>query len=141
MSLNWNVGEIEGYKDLCWVPSGETLIDEDTGEEKESRYLSWQTNALIRASMSVGMASITEKNWREFYLRMKLDQTSMVHREAHIGQGDKLTAQDVFNHIGLHTNASSQTRAQFLKKLYKYEEEVHYRVFAEIEKGEEDEQK
>ena len=136
MSLDWNIGDIQDQEELCWVPTGRTKKDENTGEENETVCLSWQTDSLIWASMSIGMGSITKTNWREFYLRMLLDPFSRVHREAHIGKGDVIGPQDVYNHIGLRTNASSKTRAQYLKQLYEREEDGYRSTFRRLEEAE-----
>lgn len=66
---------------------------------------------LIWATMPVGIQEITEKNYREFYARLhiigKLDDTSYQH----------ITREEVQRWIGLSTNASLMTRAQFLKTI------------------------
>ena len=141
MSLDWNVGDIQNQKELCWVPTGRTKKDEKTGEEKEIVCLSWQTDSLIWASMSIGMGSITRTNWREFYLRMLLDPYSKVNVYKDTGktavpEWHRIKIEDVFNHIGLHTNASSKTRAQYLKQLYEREEDGHRSTFRRIEEAE-----
>lgn len=141
MSLDWNLSEIKNYKEACWIPNGETYKDEETGEEKETKHLAWQTDALIWASMSIGMGSITKKNWREFYLRMLLDPYSKVNVYKDTGktavpEWHRIKIEDVFNHIGLRTNASSKTRAQYLKQLYEREEDGHRSTFRRIEEAE-----
>jgi len=63
-------------------------------------------NSLIWTTMSIGMSEITEKNWKDFYTRMKL-------------LGIPISSQEVKDHIGLMTNADTLTKLQFLKRAYR----------------------
>jgi hypothetical protein len=71
------------------------------------------TNALIWGTMSVGMNSITEANWREFYTRAYIIQT--IHGSWIYENGDHrfITPQEIRDHIGLGTNATNYTAAKF----------------------------
>ena len=71
MSLDWRVDKIEGYKHVCWTGTGKFY--EEKGKQKEHTTLKPETEALVWATLSVSMHSITKKNWREFYLRMLLN--------------------------------------------------------------------
>jgi hypothetical protein len=75
--------------------------------------------------MSVGMRSITEKNWEKFYNRLHLLETihgsffysrkrgKMVQRY--------ITKDEVKRMIGLEVNASELTSKQFLKRFEKHQ--------------------
>lgn len=95
MSLDWYVGDIENFEELCYV------------ETDEGRRLSQLTDGLIWATMHIGMPDITEKNWKEFYARIRLDY----------GDNKWPDAEDVKAHIGLSTNATSISRHKWLKEL------------------------
>jgi len=71
--------------------------------------------------MSIGMSSITEKNWKDFYTRMKLlgSDRSLLRRDENGGYTVPISAQEVKDHIGLMTNASTLTKLQFLKRAYR----------------------
>ena len=81
----------------------------------------WPTTyALIMGTMSVGMNSITEKNWKEFYTRCYIIER--VHSPwRYNSKGDPITIQpeEVKEHIGLHTNASNYSNAEFKKQVDK----------------------
>ena len=93
MALHWNIEDVKAnYKDDAVWPI---------------------TNALIWGTMSVGMGEITKKNWQEFYTRCHMIET--IHGAWLINPDGKerpITPQDVYEHIGLHTNASQKTKAQ-----------------------------
>ena len=72
-------------------------------------------NALIWGTMSVGMHSITEKDWQEFYTRAHMIQT--IHGgwlwDHKTKKTRHVTADEVRSFIGLRTNATNYTNAQF----------------------------
>ena len=75
--------------------------------------------ALIWGTMSVGMHSIDEKDWEEFYTRAHIVQTihggwiwdDVTKRTRHV------TADEVRSFIGLRTNVTNQTNAQFKNRI------------------------
>lgn len=75
-------------------------------------------NALIWATMAIGIHAITEKNWKDFYARLAAEEKLFGARRR-TGDGEPLffTADEVKAHIGLHTNASRMTDAQWRKRL------------------------
>ena len=80
------------------------------------------THALIFLTMSVGMGAITEKNWTEFYARVRAEEKLHGARRTQKLVDGKwvdcpITAQDVKDHIGLSTNVSRMTEAQWRKSL------------------------
>jgi hypothetical protein len=73
------------------------------------------TEALIWHTMGVGIGTISEANCGEFYGRVKLVET--LHGPSLYGpDGPRpITAEDVTAHIGLSTNVSKTSRAEFYK--------------------------
>ena len=64
MSLNYDLGKIQNFKDLCWLPN-------EVGEDgKQTFSLNPVTRALTFHAMGIGMGSITKKNWKEFFIRV-----------------------------------------------------------------------
>lgn len=112
MSLDFDVSTVKNFKVI-------TTIHHPDGSAH------WHpiTNALIWASIPVGMNEITEKNWVEFYNRLNaVEKVS----GPYVWRGDldkhdprnRITKLEVFMHIGLHTNASNKTLPQFRENLY-----------------------
>lgn len=98
MSLDFGLGGIKNYKELCW-----------TDAEAGGKQLTGLTHALIWDTMTVGLGEITEKNLDEWMYRLCI-MGRVCPREM------KITRQDLVNHIGLRTNASTFTRAAFKKR-------------------------
>lgn len=108
MSLDWDVTKIKNHKELVW---------------REDDSINPVSEMLIFATMFVGINKITEKNWKEFLTRLWMSQriggAMLRQRNKETGEiSDRpLDIQDVKDHIGLSTNASPMTRAQFFKRL------------------------
>ena len=106
MALNWNIEKIQNYKKMCW--DGDNLNP--------------VTNTLIWGCMSVGMSEITDKNWKDFYLRInfleKMGGTYLTNENGNY----YITKKDVYNHIGLSTNVSNESRSKWLNRYFKREE-------------------
>ena len=98
MSLDWRLDEIENHEKACW----EEFEINEGGDTAFRLYP--VTEALIWATMVVGMNRITEKNYEKFFARYCLSQMET-----------KITLKDVKNHIGLRTNASTMSDTQFFK--------------------------
>ena len=64
MPLNYDYRKV---KVKTWEPDG--TFDKDGEPLGEITQI---LNSLIWITMTVGMSSITEKNWKDFYTRMKL---------------------------------------------------------------------
>lgn len=114
MSLNWNIGDIENYKELheCTNP--------DAPEDERLYKLNGITDALIWATMAVGMGKITESNYEAFYARLrfaeKLNGNMALKWDEETEEHVPLDVEDVKRHIGLSTNVSPETKAKFIKK-------------------------
>ena len=74
--------------------------------------LNWDTTqAIAFATMLIGMGSITEKNYREFYTRMKM------YSNATSGTWDDLTLDTIKKRIGLEVNVNDITPLKWNKTL------------------------
>ena len=86
MSLNWNINKCDSW---------ELLVKEDQ----------WPiTEGLIHWMMVVGFGSITEKNWGKVFARLEM-----------MNKGN-FTVDDVYDRIGLSTNCTELTDAQWAKQ-------------------------
>lgn len=99
MSLNYNYEK---------VPEQFTTNPYNDLQHPVTYYLIWM-------SMSGGYGSITKSNVDEVYRRIaliqKLDGPAVMFQD----DGIYITRQDIVNHIGLWTNASTKTPAEFDK--------------------------
>lgn len=110
MSLNWDLTRIKDWEKVCLVvaPEDRPMADIKKGDEVISEI----TEALIWTTLCIGMSEITEKNFKEFYKRMvMLDAVS----GKTLIKGRPITLAEVEKHIGLRTNASRMTGAEFYK--------------------------
>jgi len=121
MSLNFNYADVSRDVTFPMVTDPEeiayyrkhkrerTVID--NGDD-DFRVFSAKTEQLIWLTMPVGIGRITEKNWEKFYTRAYAWQRVCNHDSDNI-----VKASDVYDHIGLRTNASSLTDSKFVKSL------------------------
>jgi hypothetical protein len=115
MSLNWNLMKIKNHDKVCYEKRTEDGVEDD--------YLSITTDQLIWATMIVDLRGITPENAAEFWDRLSMYEKCCGPMRFNYDTETKqrtpiyFTKQDVINHIGLDTNVSPTTRAQFLKKL------------------------
>jgi hypothetical protein len=112
MSLDWQLDKINNYENLCW-------LENEDGTHK----LNTVTNSLIWLTMGIGINRISVANADEFYSRVVLyekinkSMQSIWHED---GTTERIyiSDKDVYDHIGLWTNASSFTVAQFRKRMF-----------------------
>jgi len=106
----------------------------DNGDD-DFRVFSVKTEQIIWLTMAVGIGRITEKNWEKFYTRAYAWQRINNH-----DQDNLIWAKEVYDHIGLRTNASSLTDSKFVKKLMRAVDSASepglWLAKREIEKGE-----
>mgnify|MGYP003124903784 CR=1 FL=1 len=98
MSLSYDLTGIKNYEDLCWY------------DWEDEKLLSPVTESIVFATMYVDIGAITKSNAEEFYTRYV-----MFCRAS--GMTNKRTLSDIENHIGLRTNVSTETKAEFGKKV------------------------
>jgi len=109
MALNWALTKV---KDKDWVCFND-------GEMKP------KTETLIFITMTVGMGNITEKNYKEFYLRLYMYEKLFGTFYTTTLGPNPYTEEDIKAHIGLSTNANKMTRQQFVKgALMRLEQEI-----------------
>ena len=120
MALNWTVEDIKDYESVCWIEADWT--DDMRGIKPGDKVLNPVTDALIWLTMVVGIGTITEKNASEFLARVRIFEglngpmlTRLINNEI---VDQPITAADVAAHIGLHTNASKNTKTEFLNFRY-----------------------
>jgi len=120
MALNWNLEDVENYKEL--------FTKED--EQGYSKMISIYERVLM-STIYVGIRSITEKNWKKFYNRVYMLESvggAGYYSTLKLLDGTEklqpiyITEDDVKRMIGLRTNASELSKTQFLKKLCAYRE-------------------
>ena len=105
MSLDWNISECENWEEL-------------TTEEEE-----WPiTHALIWATLRVDLGGITEKNVDEFFTRLEMVEAAcgpLVYKwdDEKKYKESLLTYSAVRRRIGLNTNVTNKTQAQFDKRM------------------------
>ena len=97
MSLNWSIEGIKDYKEL--LVKG---VDKD-GEFEHTNPV---TDGLVWMTMIVDIGRITEKNWKEFYLRAKMYEAL----KGRYFYECELTPEMIHRHIGLYTNVSDNKR-------------------------------
>lgn len=113
MPLNYDLREIKGYKRKIY-----SSVKSESGETKYKMKSIPET--IIFLTMSVGMRSITEKNWEKFYNRTHLIETVdgsfffVTKRGKHVPR--YITKDDIKSMIGLQTNASELTTGKFMKR-------------------------
>lgn len=133
MSLDWNVSKIADYESRCYIGEG------------EERRLSGLTETLIWASLSTGIGTLKESNYREAFARLAMiEKLNGAFRRTPQGQPVYLTLAEVRAHVGLYTNASfkDESRASWLKRIGEnqlrdslYDADRRERQAADFEKG------
>ena len=115
MPLNYDYSSVKKSTKV-WEPDG-TFDDKGV----EMGYMTEVLNTLIWATSAVGLSDITEKNWKDFYTRMKImgKDRSLLRKDKNGGYTVPINAQEVKDHIGLTTNATTLTKLQFLKRAYR----------------------
>lgn len=108
MAVTWDVTGVKNYDVLT------TMIMSDGRRE-------WHpiTQALVWATIHVGINEITAKNWREFYARLHIWERSLSPLMYYAdNKNHYMTPVEVYMHIGLRTNASNKTRSQFMTTVF-----------------------
>lgn len=106
MSLDWNRTKVKDWEKKVKTKDGRIVCD-----------------ALIWCTIICGFHSITEQNWKEVYLRIhayeKVAGPFIQKRMNKKTVGRWITPEDVYNWIGLSTNASSLSLAKFKQRVWK----------------------
>lgn len=80
------------------------------------------TERLYFVTLVTDLGEITESNYAEFYARVKVYEA--------ITGDDYITLEDIKRRIGLTTNVSNRTSAQFLKRMTELGQSNHYNTTA-----------
>ena len=101
MALSYDISEVEDYMNKCYEGEGDNLR------------LHPETEWLVFLTMTIGMGSITKKNWREFAARAVLTEAVWP-----TGSTRGEVERSVREHVGLSTNVfPKKTRSKFMKAL------------------------
>ena len=120
MALNWNLENVENYKELF-----------TEGDEQGYSKMILIYERILFMTIQVGIRYISESNWQKFYNRVYLLERvdgAGYYSTLELLDGSKtmkeifITENDVKRMIGLRTNASELTKTQFLKRLCEYKE-------------------
>ena len=107
MALNWDLGDIENFKSVC---------------RNEDESLREETELLIFYTMNLGMGLITQNNVDKFILRLRMYEVMYGMAKWWNVNGQRVNVISdtlIRKHIGLRTNASSISDAQFNKNMLK----------------------
>lgn len=142
MSLNVSYSGIRNWERL-WLPSSKEAMKNDWindfREDTETgrvTMLNPVTKALAFRMIAVGLNEITEANAAEFYARSvifeRITNTCLIVRwdekkESH--EDIAISPHHVFEHIGLSSNVSNETWAQWRKRMVDYEREEQIRFY------------
>ena len=98
MALHWDVTKVDNF---------EEVLNKDN----------WPiTNTVIWASMAVDMQGITDKNWREFYARIRLcEKLHGTYLKGEDMEPYPITPAHIKRLIGLKVNVAHKPRAAWLK--------------------------
>lgn len=99
MALTWDATKVRDYASL-------------TDSEAAVR------TALVFGTLGVGLREITDDNVGEFFARLDILQRLEGPFLTGPDGGVAITREDVARFVGLRTNASSETRAQWARRLF-----------------------
>lgn len=155
MSLDYNFTGIKNFKEVVWLKFDDSVTDKEirhrimqgaTVIEEDRMYQNPITEAILWATIEVGIGQITEANYIEFWMRMAMVDGMRGGRI--IVTDDKgdmtkisITLEEVKQHIGLRTNVSKETTTKWYNKLLKgkqSDEAYRLRRLAEREEEKED---
>ena len=111
MALGWNLSDITDWETVCF-----------NGEGDDKR-MSPETEQLITVTMVLGLNEISQENIDKFCLRLRMYEKvcgwCLWYTNEDGSRRNALPDSVVKRHIGLHTNASRLTDAQFNKWILK----------------------
>jgi hypothetical protein len=117
MALKYDLTAIKNHETVCF----------------EGEKLNPVTNTIIFYMMIVDLPAITEQNVAEVYSRIAIYERLTSHLS---NNGADITLADVVAHIGLKTNTSNASRAEWLKRVKDWVkrdlDEIHARAIKEL---------
>jgi hypothetical protein len=106
MSLNWQIGDTEAFKDGSWL--------------NEDGTMTVITNAIIWSTLAVDIGTITDQNLVEFAARVALvEKISGPFVRNGDGTDHPLTIEELRKHVGLGTNVTTRSFAEWSRLLMK----------------------
>jgi hypothetical protein len=103
MSLNWDIRKVKNSDEYCFH-------EDDEGNSR----LSNLTNALIWATITVRLGTITDKNWEEFWTRLHMTELVYGCTLRNVdGTEHHITPEEVKAHIGLSCNVCDESKQKF----------------------------
>jgi len=126
MSLNWNIGKCERYEELHipqsemeWRGSNYYFPEAADDDRRNSHRI---TQHLVFMLMTIGMSSITEKNLNEVNRRIKVIEAALPGELVDLWFDDEMVETGIdmgmlSRRIGMSTNVTRQTKAQFADAL------------------------
>ena len=123
MSLIIEVSKVKDWQKYCY----QDYIDEKTKEKyadynPATKYLAW-------GSMAIGIGDITEKNYRDVYLRHRFLNNCQASTRSHV------SLEDVKRNIGLHTNVAYEPKGKWLNRIAK---SVYHELEWNLERNEDE---
>lgn len=119
MKVNWSIERVKDQDTKCWIPMDSSDPDYDSipdADPKKNRKLTMVTEALIWASMTIGLKEIKGNNINEWIFRTKcIEMLGLKFMQDHSGKLISFTVKDLEDHIGLYTSIPHQTRNKFLE--------------------------
>ena len=143
MALTWDLSSIKNSQRVCWDKVSKEQLAKEEEDKKNGEYrvelfgrgrytengdtfeLKNMTNYLIwKLGMHIGIPEITDGNYRSVYNRINLDEAifgNMMCYRTPTGRVKPyyISRKDIKKHIGLKTNGSVLTKAQFLRQATK----------------------
>ena len=116
MALTYDFTNIEDYQNKCLVKL--TKKDKDFDPNQELYKNTDLANTLIWSCLFIGISEITNKNYKQFYWRLKL--LDVTQEELRGNKKKFVSLDEVKSMIGLKTNATEITKAEFYKKRIKH---------------------
>lgn len=116
MALRYDYSRVHNWQTVCEMRA--EADDPVHGVSKGDTIIRPETEALIFASLVVGLSEISGANWRTFYGRLhaweRLERVRTLHAD---GSAKHTAPETVYAHIGLSTNVSRETDAQWRKRI------------------------
>lgn len=103
MGLNYNLSKIENWETVCL----------------DGQNLNACTQAILWASLQVGMPQITKKNFREFFSRISEVERAFGPMRGNAEGPMFFTESEIEAHVGLSVNVRPETRAAFNRRMKK----------------------
>jgi hypothetical protein len=102
MALSWDVSKVKDCDTVCFEAS----------PEGGGRRLTQDVHYIIMSSMACGLRGITEKNWKEFYVRV-----AVLEYLSDTPDNQRTSPELIRSLIGLTVNVGDETRAKWCARI------------------------